>query len=109
MMNVEILSDVAKFIEQEVKDEQSKERLLKRLSDIEKYGINKLLAANEAERFKQCGIDEIKVRGKIQYRLFGALIRGTYWILHGFIKKTQKTEKRNKRLACKRKKNLENS
>lgn len=104
-MNVEVYPPVIKFIKS-INDKSIKKKILSRFKHIEDYGIQKLFKANEAERFNNHKIDEIKIRGKIQYRFFGASIEGVYWILHGFIKKTQEVRDKETKTALKRKRDI---
>ncbi|MFC1622790.1 type II toxin-antitoxin system RelE/ParE family toxin [Patescibacteria group bacterium] len=70
--------------------------------------MQNLFKSGEAERLGNHGIDEIKIKGRIQYRFFGASIKGIYWILHGFIKKTQKIPKKEIDKAVTRKRIIKN-
>lgn len=81
-------------------------KLLRQIDLLETYGSN--LGMPHA-RAMGSGLLELRVRGQTDVRVFYALISGhRIYLLHGFVKKSQATPKKELNIALKRKTEIEN-
>ncbi len=101
-MNIRVEYDVEKFISKLQKPTKSK--VSRYLELLEDYGFNlkmpysKKISAN---------LYELRIRGKQEVRIFYTINNGAVFLLHGFIKKTNKTPVREIRTALNRLNNLD--
>ena len=76
-------------------------KILKILYYIENYGLESV--SSYIKKLSGYPLWEIRVLGKINVRIIFALYeKGTVWVLHGFIKKTNKTPKNGLTVALNR-------
>lgn len=73
---------------------------------LEEYGI--LIGAPHTKKITGTSLWELRTLGESSVRIFYiAKINRTFWLLHGFIKKSQKTPKSEIKTALKRLKELD--
>lgn len=90
---------VREFIESLPDKSQTKVRATLKL--LEEYGIQ--LGQPHSKKILGTSLWELRILGESSVRIFYvAKISKTFWLLHGFIKKTQKTPERELHTALKR-------
>lgn len=95
-MEVETLDDkVDEFIKS--LDPIGRGKISRMIDLLEKYG-NKLGMPHGKKLIS--GIYELRTKGRPAIRLFYAYHKEKIWILHGFIKKTNKTPTKELQVAC---------
>lgn len=79
------------------------------LENLKYYGISPLLRTKEVKKIED-EIFEIRSRyGKRKFRIMFCYYKERYWLLSGFIKKTQKTPPKEIRTAINRMQELKNT
>ena len=98
--NADDICPIAEFI-REV-PAKAKKKIIRNLRLVETYG-HEALESLDLRKYADHGIWEMKIRfNKIAYRIFFVIRNGVVWLLHAFIKQSQKTPIREIRTALKR-------
>lgn len=96
---------ISNFINSLQPREQTKVDYLLRL--LKEYGVQ--IGMPHAKKIQGTSLWELRIKSKRVIRLFyAAYLQGSFVILHGFVKKTQKTPVKEIRLALRRFKELTN-
>ena len=101
-MNIRVEYDVEKFIFKLQKPTKSK--VSRYLELLENYGFN--LHMPYSKRIT-ANLYELRIRGQQEVRIFYTIKYETVFLLHGFIKKTNKTPQREIETALNRLNNLD--
>ncbi len=97
---------VKEFIES-IKDPKASAKIIRVLDLFEEKGLDFMLKSKFIDKFNEKDLYEIRIEfNKIQYRIIGAFKESKFYLLHGFIKKSQKTSKKDLKCAKERSKIL---
>lgn len=99
---------VREFVES-IADPKASAKIVKVLDLLEEKGLDFMLKSKFIDKFKEEDLYEIRVEfNKIQYRIIGVFEKYKFYLLHGFIKKSQKTPNKDLKCAIQRSKILKN-
>lgn len=87
---VNLLKNVEEFLNRQ--DERLRAKLLRQLKYVQEFGLTTMVPS--LKKVKGTEFWELRVLGKDNARLFCGEKKEVIWIIHGFIKKKQKTDRR---------------
>lgn len=100
-MNVEITEHIESFIK--TLDPKVQSEVYRKIDLLIKFGS---LLRMPSSRAISDGLFELRIRSKVQVRIFFCFFQGSACLLHGFVKKTQKTPAQDLKMALKLKNRL---
>ncbi|MBP6945395.1 type II toxin-antitoxin system RelE/ParE family toxin [Patescibacteria group bacterium] len=87
---------------------EERDKIMEGLERLKYYGLPPLLRTKEVKKIED-GLFEIRSRyGKRKFRIMFCCYKERYWLLSGFVKKTQKTPPKEIRTAANRMRELKN-
>lgn len=100
-MKIIITQPVEKFILS--LNNSLKQKISRYIATLQKHGYK---ASMPLTRKMSNNLFELRIAGNVQVRIFYTIVKGEAWLVHAFVKTTQRTPKQHLALATKRAKSL---
>ncbi len=84
-------------------DNHLKQKISRYINTLQIHGYE---ASMPLTRKMSNNLFELRITGSVQVRIFYNLVNGEAWLIHAFVKTTQRTPKHHLKLATKRVKSL---
>ena len=79
------------------------QKISRYIATLQKHGYE---ASMPLTRKMSNNLFELRIAGSVQVRIFYTLVKGEAWLVHAFVKTSQRTPKQHLELAMKRAKSL---